>query len=233
MATALTPQTDVTPGKSRDWWRTRDRKENRLKTQLNIFFNFYFIKSETSDSFVNHFDGHFAYLKTLDFYFNVSFPLKVSCPRYDLAADTVLLSYFCLWQVCCVFLWRTGWTKSWWTKHCSSFLNGKDCASHRTAQTFDDSFPSGGRFLLASAVIYLCPVSPEAAVQLPEWSRMLYLCRTSLNFLLSHVLRLHISLFFCNLLYFFICMASAWREMKYLPCNVRVHAALAVLFLSP
>ena len=30
---------------------------------------FYFIKSETSDSFVNHFDGHFAYLKTLDFYF--------------------------------------------------------------------------------------------------------------------------------------------------------------------
>ena len=32
-----------------------------------IIFNF--IKSETSDSFVNHFDGHFAYLKTLDFYF--------------------------------------------------------------------------------------------------------------------------------------------------------------------
>ena len=30
---------------------------------------FYLIKSETSDSFVNHFDGHFAYLKTLDFYF--------------------------------------------------------------------------------------------------------------------------------------------------------------------
>ena len=29
------------------------------------------IKSETSVSFVNHFDGHFAYLKTLDFYFNV------------------------------------------------------------------------------------------------------------------------------------------------------------------
>ena len=28
-----------------------------------------FIKSETSVSFVNHFDGHFAYLKTLDFYF--------------------------------------------------------------------------------------------------------------------------------------------------------------------
>ena len=61
MATALTPQTDVTSGKAY-------RKENRLKTQLNIYlFIFYFIKSETSDSFVNHFDGHFAYLKTLDF----------------------------------------------------------------------------------------------------------------------------------------------------------------------
>ena len=25
------------------------------------------VKSQTSDSFVNYFDGHFAYLKTLDF----------------------------------------------------------------------------------------------------------------------------------------------------------------------
>ena len=41
MATALTPLNDVT-------W-------------------LYLIKFETSDSFVNHFDGHFAYLKTLDF----------------------------------------------------------------------------------------------------------------------------------------------------------------------
>ena len=41
-----------------------------IKTQLNIFY-FFFIKSETSGSFVNHFDGHFAYLKTLDFYFNL------------------------------------------------------------------------------------------------------------------------------------------------------------------
>ena len=31
----------------------------------------YFIKSETSDSFASHFDGHFAYLKTLDFYFKL------------------------------------------------------------------------------------------------------------------------------------------------------------------
>ena len=30
------------------------------------------LKSETSDSFVNHFDGHFASLKTLDFYFKIS-----------------------------------------------------------------------------------------------------------------------------------------------------------------
>ena len=40
--------------------------KNPIKQFLKIF---YFIKSETSDSFVSHFDGHFAYLKTLDFYF--------------------------------------------------------------------------------------------------------------------------------------------------------------------
>ena len=34
---------------------------------------FYFIKSQTSDSFVNHFDGHFTYLKTLD----ISFKYKI------------------------------------------------------------------------------------------------------------------------------------------------------------
>ena len=57
MATALTPQTNVTSGEAY-------RKENWLKTQLIFYFNFfYFIKSETSDLFVNH----FAYLKTLDF----------------------------------------------------------------------------------------------------------------------------------------------------------------------
>ena len=33
------------------------------------FFIFCLIKSQTSDSFVTHFDGHFAYLKTLDFSF--------------------------------------------------------------------------------------------------------------------------------------------------------------------
>ena len=32
-----------------------------------FFYVFYFIKSETSDSFVNHFDGHFAYLKPWTF----------------------------------------------------------------------------------------------------------------------------------------------------------------------
>ena len=34
-----------------------------------FYYYFYFIKSETKDSFVSHFDGHFAYLNTLDFYF--------------------------------------------------------------------------------------------------------------------------------------------------------------------
>ena len=36
------------------------------------------IKSETSDSFVSHFDGYFARLKTLDFYFNTNSPVSVS-----------------------------------------------------------------------------------------------------------------------------------------------------------
>ena len=31
------------------------------------------MESETSDSFVSHFDGHFAYLKTLYFYFKAVF----------------------------------------------------------------------------------------------------------------------------------------------------------------
>ena len=51
-----------------------------------IVFFFFFIKSETSDSFVNHFDGHFAYLKTLDFYFkhHVYF-LALRVSRFGLA----------------------------------------------------------------------------------------------------------------------------------------------------
>ena len=47
--------------------------KNPIKQQ-HFFIIFYFIKSETSDSFVNHFDGHFAYLKTLDFYFEEADP---------------------------------------------------------------------------------------------------------------------------------------------------------------
>ena len=39
--------------------------------QHNFFLNFiYLIKSHTSNSFVNYFNGHFVYLKTLDFSFN-------------------------------------------------------------------------------------------------------------------------------------------------------------------
>ena len=53
MATALTPQTDVTSGEAY-------RKKKSIKNPIK----------QTSDSFVNHFDGHFAYLKTLEFYFN-------------------------------------------------------------------------------------------------------------------------------------------------------------------
>ena len=61
MATALTPQTDVTSGEG---YRKIKSIKNPIKNNNNNL-----IKSETSDSFVDHFDGHFAYLKTLDFYF--------------------------------------------------------------------------------------------------------------------------------------------------------------------
>ena len=46
------------------------QKIKSIKNLLKCFISFfYFIKSETTDSFVNHFDGYFAYLKTLDFSF--------------------------------------------------------------------------------------------------------------------------------------------------------------------
>ena len=45
------------------------QERKSIKNPFLFFKFFYFIKSETSDSFVNHFDGHFAYLKTLDCYF--------------------------------------------------------------------------------------------------------------------------------------------------------------------
>ena len=50
------------------------QKIKSIKNQHNKnsfhFFIFYFTKSQNCDSYVNHFDGHFAYLKTLDFSFN-------------------------------------------------------------------------------------------------------------------------------------------------------------------
>ena len=63
------------------------QKIKRLKTQLNIFF--FSIKSETSDSFVNHFDGHFAYLKTLDFYFSKLAPFIGRFPSEGAASMAV------------------------------------------------------------------------------------------------------------------------------------------------
>ena len=45
------------------------QKTKSIKNQIKHFFIFFlnFIKSETSVSFVNHFDGHFAYLKPWTF----------------------------------------------------------------------------------------------------------------------------------------------------------------------
>ena len=81
MATALTPQTNITSEKIAWLMRTWDslQKIKLIKNLLKHFFSiFYFIKSETSDSFGNHFDGHFAYLNTLDFYQNNQHRLQFS-----------------------------------------------------------------------------------------------------------------------------------------------------------
>ena len=67
------PRLTSLPRKSRDWWRTRDSLGQRTENKnfFCLFPFFYLIKSQISDSFVNHFDGHLAYLlKTLDFSFN-------------------------------------------------------------------------------------------------------------------------------------------------------------------
>ena len=57
------------------------QKIKLIKTQHKLFFIFYFIKSQTSDLFVNHFYGYFAYLKTLDFSFKkVNWERKIRKP---------------------------------------------------------------------------------------------------------------------------------------------------------
>ena len=47
------------------------QKRKSIKKKQKNLSSFFknFIKSQTSESFVNHFDGHFAYIKTLDFSF--------------------------------------------------------------------------------------------------------------------------------------------------------------------
>ena len=60
----------MTDGESETVVSASLQKIKSIKNPIKHYlFIFNFIKSETSDSFVNHFDGHFAYLKTLDFYF--------------------------------------------------------------------------------------------------------------------------------------------------------------------
>ena len=73
MAAALTPwchfqESHVTDEEPETVVSASLQKIKSIKNPVKHFlFIFYFIKSETSDSLVNHFDGHFAYLKTLDF----------------------------------------------------------------------------------------------------------------------------------------------------------------------
>ena len=70
--------------------------KNPIKQQQNSFF---FIKSETSDSFVNHFGGHFAYLKTLDFYFKILLN-GFFMPFGDLCLSQDHVPVFCLRLQC-------------------------------------------------------------------------------------------------------------------------------------
>ena len=64
------PENHVTNGEPETVVSASIQKIKSIKNPIKpLFFIFFFIKSETSDTFVNHFDGHFAYLKTLDFYF--------------------------------------------------------------------------------------------------------------------------------------------------------------------
>ena len=75
-AIALTPQTDITSEKV----MASLQKMKLIKKHRRVFFFLVFfikIKSQTSDSFVNHFDGHFAYLKTLDFSFKDQYKVDI------------------------------------------------------------------------------------------------------------------------------------------------------------
>ena len=53
----------------------------KIKLIKNPFFFFFFVV-ETSDSFVNHFEGHFAYLKSLDFYFKLTYFKRAKAVNY-------------------------------------------------------------------------------------------------------------------------------------------------------
>ena len=64
MATALTPQTDITSGKTHVTDGEPETVVSASLQKIKLIKNpikkkvFHFIISETSDSFVSHFDGH-------------------------------------------------------------------------------------------------------------------------------------------------------------------------------
>ena len=71
------------------------QKIKSIKNPVKLFSFLFFINSETSDSFVNHFDGHFAYLKTLDFYFNTGNILLIYFPGTHPTHPATVLIYIC------------------------------------------------------------------------------------------------------------------------------------------
>ena len=85
------------------------QKIKSIKNQQLFFLSFSFIKSQTCDSFVNHFDGRFAYLKILD-----GFSFKML--PYFWSTCIFFWSDFCVFSDCktlCLPSCLLSWLKLW------------------------------------------------------------------------------------------------------------------------
>ena len=126
------PRLTSFPRMSRDWCDgepetavSASLQKIKLIKNQQTFFNF--IKSQTCecDSFVNHFDGHFAYLKTLDFSFNFKLHWVVSSSFSDSIWDWISLILSPIVQFCHQY-WRTTLDTCYTTitsKQLSSFMS--------------------------------------------------------------------------------------------------------------
>ena len=119
MATALTPrhfrESHVTDGEPKTAVSASLQKMKSIQNQHKHFVSFfYFIKSQICDSFVNHFDGHFSYLKTLDFSFKC-FELLNHCKQTIFISKRRHRGIFLPQQSCALLI-------PWWGGHASLYL---------------------------------------------------------------------------------------------------------------